>query len=86
MVFPTPIGLNRLDLGVQKTLNMSLKRIKYLFHIRFVFKKIDTTKTRIIINKANIILIPPGDVGCPPNIRVNQFKRYSRNTRRQRIW
>jgi hypothetical protein len=33
MVFTTPVGLNRLDLGVQQTLNMSLKRIEYLFHI-----------------------------------------------------
>jgi hypothetical protein len=59
MVFTTPVGLKRLDLGVQKTLNMSLKRIEYLFHIRFVFKEIDPTKARIVINKANIILVPP---------------------------
>jgi hypothetical protein len=69
VIFTTPVGLKRLDLGVQKTLNMSLKGVEYLFHIRFVFKEINPAKMRVVINKTNIVLIPPrGDTSRPPYI------------------
>ena len=83
VILPTPIGLNRLDFGVQKVLNMGLKCIKDVFDIRFVFEEIDPAKTRVVIHKANIILVPLRR-GCSrtPNVGVNQFKRYSGNTER----
>jgi hypothetical protein len=81
VVFTTPVRLKSLDLSVQKTLNMSLKGIENFFYIRFVFKEINPAKTRIVINKANIVLVPPrGDTGRPPNIIMNQYKRYRRDT------
>jgi hypothetical protein len=82
VIFTAPVRLDGFNLGVQKTLYMSLKRIKNLFNIRFVFKKIDPNKTRVVIDKANIVLITAGrSTSGAPNIRMNQFKRHSGNTR-----
>jgi hypothetical protein len=58
MVFPTPIRLNRLDLGVQQTLNMGLKSVKHLLNIGFMFEEIDPAKTRVVIHKTNVVLVP----------------------------
>jgi cellobiose-specific phosphotransferase system component IIB len=38
---------------------MSLKSMKHLLNIRFIFDKIDPAKARIIIDKADIVLVPP---------------------------
>jgi hypothetical protein len=65
---------------------MSLERIKDLFNIRLMFKKVYPAKSRVVIHKTDIILIPPSprrNTNRPPNIGVNQLKRLSGNTRRQ---
>ena len=59
MIFTTPIRLNCLDFSVQKTLDMSLEIIEDLLNVRFVFYKIYPAKTRVVINEANVVLVPP---------------------------
>ena len=72
MVLATPVGLNYDDFSVEKTLNMSLKSIKYLLNVRLVLKEINPRETRVIVNKAHIILIASGRGNSrPPNIRMN---------------
>jgi hypothetical protein len=72
VVFTTLARLNRLDFGIKETLNMSLKRIENLLNIRVVFQEINPAETRIVINKAHIILkTTRGSNGRSPNIRVN---------------
>jgi hypothetical protein len=86
MIFTAPIGLDSFNFGVQKELNMSLKSIKHPFNIRFMFKEIDPAKTRIVIDKANIVLKTTGRSNSrTPNIRVYKLKRHSGNTMRQSI-
>jgi hypothetical protein len=86
MILTPPIGLNGLDFSIQKAFNISLESIKYLFNVRLVFKKINPSESRIIIYETNIVLVPPGGRTCfTPNIRMNKFKRGSRNTRRSTI-
>jgi hypothetical protein len=86
MIFTAPIRLDGFNFGVQKELNMSLKSIKHPFNIRFMFKEVDPAKTRIVIDKANIILKTTGRSNSrTPNIRVYKFKRHSGNTMRQSI-
>jgi hypothetical protein len=81
VILPTPIRLNRLDLGVQKTLNMSLERIENLLNVRLMFEKIYPAKTRVIIHKANIVFVSPRrNTSRTPDIGVNKLKRLSRNT------
>jgi hypothetical protein len=61
---------------------MGLKSMKHLLNIRFIFDKIDPAKARIIIDKANIVLVPPRGGTCwTPDIRMNKLKRHSRHTR-----
>ena len=65
---------------------MGLESVKDLLNIRFVFEEIDPAKTGVVINKTNIIFETSGlGNGRTPNIRVNQFKRHSRNTMRGMI-
>jgi hypothetical protein len=72
VVFTTPIGLNCLDLRIQKALNISLESIEYLLNIRLVFNKIDPTKTCVIIDKTDIIFeTSRRGNGRTPNIGVN---------------
>jgi hypothetical protein len=72
VVFTTPIGLNCLDLRTQKALNIGLESIEHILNIRLVLKKIDPTKTCMIIDKANIIFITSRGGDCrTPNIGVN---------------
>jgi hypothetical protein len=59
MVFATPVRLDSLYFGVQKALNMGLESIKNLLNIRLVLEEINPAKTRMIINKANIVFVPP---------------------------
>jgi hypothetical protein len=66
VVFTTLVRLKGLDPSVQKMLDMSLKGIENLFYIRFVFKEINPAKTRIVINKANIVLVPPEETLAGP--------------------
>jgi hypothetical protein len=60
VIFTTPVRLDNPNLCVQKMLDIRLKRIKNLLNIILVLKKVDPTKTRIIIDKANIILVTTG--------------------------
>ena len=72
MVLTAPIRLDGFNLSVQKTLNMSLKSIENLLNIRFVLEKINPTKTGVVVNKTNIVLIPPGRGNSrAPNIGMN---------------
>ena len=57
VVFTTPIGLNTLDFIIQKAFDMSLKVAENLLNIRLVFEQINLGKARVVINKANIILV-----------------------------
>jgi hypothetical protein len=69
MILTAPIRLNCLDFGAQKAFNVSLKRIENLFDIRLTLEKINPAKTRVIVDKANIILVSPrGDTSRTPNI------------------
>jgi hypothetical protein len=87
MIFPTPIRPNNLNFGVEKAFNMSLKSIENLLNIGFVLKKVNPTKTRIVINKTDIVFeTTRGGHSRTPNIGMNQFKRHSGNTMRQIIW
>ena len=58
VVFTTPVGLNGLDFTIPKAFDMSLKVVENLLNIRLVFEQINPAKTRVVINKANIILVP----------------------------
>jgi hypothetical protein len=60
VIFTTPVRLDNPNLCVQKALNMCLKRIENLLNIRLVLKEVDPTKTRIIIDKTNIIFVTTG--------------------------
>ena len=59
MIFPTPIGLDSTNFGVQEALNMILKDVKDALNVRFMFNEIYPTIATIIINKAHIILKTP---------------------------
>jgi hypothetical protein len=86
MIFTTPVRLDGFNFGVEKKLDMSLESIKHLLDIRFVFKKINPAKTRVVINETNIVLKTTRRSNCrTPNIRVNELKRCSGNTMRQTI-
>ena len=72
VILTTPVGLNSYDFSVEKTLNMSLKGIKYLLNVRLVLKEINPREARVIVNKAHIIFITSGRSNSwPPNIRMN---------------
>jgi hypothetical protein len=72
MVFTTPIRLNRFNLSIEKTLDMSLKSIEYLFNIRLMFKKIYPSEPGVVIDKADIVFVPPRrDAGWTPDISMN---------------
>ena len=58
-VLTTLVGLNGLDYAIQKAFDMSLKVIEELLNIRLVFKQINPSEARVVINKTNIILVPP---------------------------
>ena len=59
VVFTTPVGLNNLDFAIQEAFDMSLKVIEDLLNIRLMFKQINPNEARVIINKTDIILVPP---------------------------
>ena len=72
VIFTTPIGLNCLDLRTQEAPNIGLEGIKHILNIRLVFKKINPTKTCVIIDKADIIIETSREGNCrAPNIGVN---------------
>ena len=55
--------------AIEKAFNMSLKGVKFLKHIRFIFEQIDPTKLAEIINKTDIVLLPAyRDGSRTPNI------------------
>ena len=66
VVFTTPVGLNSLDFAIQKAFDMSLKVIEDLLNIRLMFKQINPNEARVVINKINIILVPPEDAMAGP--------------------
>ena len=66
VVFTTPVGLNSLDFAIQEAFDMSLKVIEDLLNIRLMFKKINPSEAHVVINKANIILVPPEDAIAGP--------------------
>jgi hypothetical protein len=48
--------------------------MKFIKHLRLVFKKINLGEFAIVINEAHIILIIPKRIsGMPPYIRMNKF-------------
>jgi hypothetical protein len=72
MVFTTPIRPNRFNLSIQETLHMSLKSIEYLFNIRLMFKKIGLSEPRVIIDKVDIVFVPPRrNTGWTPDISMD---------------
>ena len=72
VVFTTPVGLNSPAFAIQKAFDMSLKVIEDLLNIRLVFKQINPSEARVVINKTNIILVPPRRRNSgTPNIRMN---------------
>ena len=72
VVLATPIRPNDYDFSAKKTLNMRLKSIKHFLNVRLVLKEIYPTKTRVVIDKAHIILITSrGGNTRPPNIRMD---------------
>jgi hypothetical protein len=86
MIFTTPVRLDGFNFGVQEKLDMSLESIKHPLNIRFVVKKVNPAKTRVVINETNIVLKTTRRGNCrTPNIRVNKLKRCSGNTMRQTI-
>ena len=66
VVFTTPVGLNSLDFAIQEAFDMSLKVIEDLLNIRLMFKQINPSEARVVINKTNIILVPPKDAIAGP--------------------
>jgi hypothetical protein len=70
--YHTPVRLNILDFGIEEMLNMSLKCIENLLNIKLVFQEINLAETRIVINKAHIILKNTRESNSgTPNIGVN---------------
>ena len=59
VVFTTLVGLNSLDFAIQEAFDMSLKVIEDLLNIGLMFKQINPSEARVIINKTDIILVPP---------------------------
>jgi hypothetical protein len=86
MIFTIPVRLDGFNFGVQEKLDMNLESIKHPLNIRFLFKKVNPAKTRVVINEINIVLktTKRGNYRTP-NIRVNKLKRCSGNTMRQTI-
>jgi hypothetical protein len=70
IVFTTPIRLNRFNLSIEKTLDMSLKSIEYLFNIRLMFKKIYPSEPGVVIDKADIVFVPPEETLAGPQTSV----------------
>ena len=66
VVFTTPVGLNGFDFIIQKAFDMSVKVVENLLNIRLVFKQINPGEARVVINKTNIILVPPEDAIAGP--------------------
>ena len=66
VVFTTQVGLNSLDFAIQEAFDMSLKVIEDLLNIGLMFKQINPSEARVIINKTDIILVPPEDAIAGP--------------------
>jgi len=59
LILPTPISLDYTDLAIKLPFNKILKVMKILKNFILSTQKIDPSKFSMIINKGNIILMPP---------------------------
>ena len=66
LVFPIPINLHGNNLAIKETFNMSLKEIKFLKDIGFIFEQIYPAKLAKIINKTDIVFLPSYRNGSGP--------------------
>jgi hypothetical protein len=77
-VFTSPVRLNMDNFLIKEALNMILKLQKDIKHIRFAFKKVETSKTTKSINKTHTIVVSTNrNLGRTPHIGINKLKRRS---------
>ena len=66
LILPSPVTLDCKNFSVKVTFNKLLKFLKNSKNFRFVFKKIYPSKLAIIIDKTDIIVCLPTEVGAGP--------------------
>lgn len=69
VILATPIGLDKQNLVIKESFYMSLKLKKDLENFRFMFEKINPSKTTKSINKADIVFMTTSrNLGRAPHI------------------
>jgi hypothetical protein len=66
-ILTTPISLHSQDFSIECALNKTLESMKNLKDFRFMMNKINSSILVVIINKANIVIFLPTDVGVGPH-------------------
>jgi hypothetical protein len=55
LILASPVSLHSKNFLIKETLNMMLKIMKFLKHIRFLFQEIYPSELAVIINKTHIV-------------------------------
>jgi hypothetical protein len=72
LIFSTPITYIN-NLSIEHQFNKRLKFLELLNHFRFKFKKINPSKSIIIIHKAYIIFVSINKLGCRAKHKKYKF-------------
>jgi hypothetical protein len=69
LILPSPIGLNSTNFAIKLSFNKILKITKTLKNFRLMTQKVDPSELAIIVNKTDIIIMPPNrGWSRPPHI------------------